>query len=144
MPTLFQNTIFHGEQDAEIKALRHEGSLAARLERARELKDTGNKALKTASPQPNPVGAPSKPRPTETENLLREKVQQVEAEIVSKEKELKALRQQLNSLKAELERQSSKDDGSSAQLVRPIEESSFKKQLEAAISTYEKAAGLLR
>merc|ERR1719277_2965888 len=47
-PTIFQNTIFHGEQDADIKALRHGGTLQERLARGRELKDAGNEALKAA------------------------------------------------------------------------------------------------
>lgn len=51
-PTIFQNTIFHGEQDAEIKALRQGGSFQARLGRGRELKDAGNQALRAASRTP--------------------------------------------------------------------------------------------
>mmetsp|Transcript_110150 Transcript_110150/g.310579 ORF Transcript_110150/g.310579 Transcript_110150/m.310579 type:complete len:649 (-) Transcript_110150:91-2037(-) len=45
-PSLFQNTIFHGEQDPEIKTLRHEGTLPERIARASALKEQGNDLLK--------------------------------------------------------------------------------------------------
>lgn len=45
-PSLFQNTIFHGEQNAEIKALRKSDSLEEKLEFAKELKEEGNDLLK--------------------------------------------------------------------------------------------------
>eukprot|EP00929_Paragymnodinium_shiwhaense_P004769 TRINITY_DN10593_c0_g1_i1.p1 TRINITY_DN10593_c0_g1~~TRINITY_DN10593_c0_g1_i1.p1 ORF type:complete len:763 (+),score=247.95 TRINITY_DN10593_c0_g1_i1:76-2364(+) len=45
-PTLFQNTIFHGEQDAEVKALRRGGKVPDRIAKAESLKEEGNALLK--------------------------------------------------------------------------------------------------
>lgn len=45
-PSLFQNTIFHAEQDARIKELRLNGTLEEKLAEATRLKEQGNGLLK--------------------------------------------------------------------------------------------------
>merc|ERR1712232_797830 len=45
-PSLFQNTIFHGEQDPEIKEMRRAGTSDRRVARANELKEEGTALLK--------------------------------------------------------------------------------------------------
>lgn len=146
-PGIFQNTIFHGEQDASIKKLRHEGTVAEKLERAKEIKAEGNVHLKAVTSQMAPE--PAKKEETETsekEVALIQKSNQLEDVIVAKEQELKALRQELNSVKAELEqhRQSKKTGYLQAKAMPSGLDTQQQDKLKKAIQDYEKAAGILR
>ncbi|CAJ1380076.1 unnamed protein product [Effrenium voratum] len=125
-PPLFQNTIFHGEQDLSIAALR-KASLAERLARAKELKEEGNSLLKSRSSNAE--------KPVEESPELSQEIERVEAAIWEKERELKELRQQLASLKAQVKPK---------QVPQEISEDSERQALEEAVRRYEKAAGLLR
>ncbi|CAE7780146.1 ppsA [Symbiodinium sp. CCMP2456] len=133
-PSLFQNTIFHGEQDAEIKRLRQSGSLDEKLQRAKQLKEEGNKLLKSSTTRRTSDDEARKER--EAQQELEE---QLEAQIWEKEKELKDLRQQLAALRATAERSAPKE-------AEEVEEDDEQEQqsLDAAVRSYEKAAGLLR
>lgn len=141
-PSLFQNTIFHGEQDAEIKQLRRGGSIAERLAKVRHLKEEGNTALKAASSQSD--AGPEPESTTQREAQMLDKIKDLESCIASKERELKDMRQELKSLKAELQEEQALSKRVLKKIDAPEEDTPFKKYLEEAIKSYEKAAGLLR
>ncbi|CAE7705677.1 ppsA [Symbiodinium sp. CCMP2592] len=132
-PSLFQNTIFHGEQDAEIQRLRKSGSLDEKLQRAKQLKEEGNKLLKSSTTRRTSDDEARKER--EAQQELEE---QLEAQIWEKEKELKDLRQQLAALRATAERNASNEE------VEEEDDEQEQLSLDAAVRSYEKAAGLLR
>mmetsp|Transcript_90211 Transcript_90211/g.235121 ORF Transcript_90211/g.235121 Transcript_90211/m.235121 type:complete len:393 (-) Transcript_90211:121-1299(-) len=143
-PMLFQNTIFHGEQDAEIRSLRHDGTLRERLEKGRRLKESGNEALKTASglvgstpATPSSCSVSARAKPSEAQ-ALSSRVQELEEIILQKEQELKELREKMLVAKTQL--------AESQVVVEPPPEKGHveKDSLEKAITSYEKAAGLLR
>ncbi|CAK9110107.1 unnamed protein product [Durusdinium trenchii] len=126
-PSLFQNTIFHGEQDKEVQRLRKSGSLSEKMAHAKELKEEGNNLLKSSR---RPISAGySGP------DSLSQEIEQVEAAIWEKERELKELRQHLIALKAQVCR---------PQEQEMEEEEDEQQGLEEAVRRYEKAAGLLR
>jgi len=126
-PSLFQNTIFHGEQDKEVQRLRKSGSLSEKMAHAKELKEEGNNLLKSSR---RPISAGySGP------DSLSQEIEQVEAAIWEKERELKELRQHLIALKAQVCR---------PQQQEMEEEEDEQQGLEEAVRRYEKAAGLLR
>eukprot|EP00405_Crypthecodinium_cohnii_P053805 CAMPEP_0206601196 /NCGR_PEP_ID=MMETSP0325_2-20121206/46441_1 /ASSEMBLY_ACC=CAM_ASM_000347 /TAXON_ID=2866 /ORGANISM="Crypthecodinium cohnii, Strain Seligo" /LENGTH=420 /DNA_ID=CAMNT_0054113033 /DNA_START=26 /DNA_END=1288 /DNA_ORIENTATION=- len=149
--TIFQNTIFHGEQDPEIKRLRHGGTLEERLAKGKQLKDDGNAQLKAATAasvsQPTPGGdkdAEQEKDKREVDNI-KSKVDQLESFVLQKEHELKALRKQLAQTRAELEAKlalNTKPIKTPAE--KALDDGVSKDLLEKAISNYEKAAGLLR
>lgn len=143
-PSLFQNTIFHGEQDQQIKLLRHSGTMAERLSRARELKDDGNAALKAASALSSVGNIAPEPQTSQAEEALCAEMCRVEGCIAAKEQELKNLRQELRALKARHEEERSANNSISPNLLGPYTETAQAKGLESAITSYEKAAGLLR
>eukprot|EP00434_Breviolum_minutum_P012707 symbB.v1.2.011201.t1/scaffold718.1/size169569/7 len=129
-PSLFQNTIFHGEQDKKILELRKNGSVAEKMSHAKELKDEGNNLLKLArKPTPSAGYGPS-------EEVSNE-IQRLEAAIWEKERDLKELRQELAALKAKITHPAdvAQDD---------LESDEEQKSLEEAVRRYEKAAGLIR
>lgn len=146
-PQLFQNTIFHGEQDAEIKELRRTGSLAARLSHARHLKDAGNAALKAASASAPEAASPA-PAPSALETSLRLRIDEAEALVVQKERELRAAREELSGLRKELESELLRANGSATSSTAKPAASAVGARpsdgLRDAITSYEKAAGLLR
>lgn len=131
-PPLFQNTIFHGEQDKRVQELRQMGSVAEKLLHAKELKDEGNQLL-TAARKPPTGGYQQEPASQLASDILR-----VETAIWEKERELKELRQELAGLKAQVSRPAemvAEDD---------LDQDDEHKNLEEAVKRYEKAAGLLR
>jgi len=144
-PPLFQNTIFHGEQDETIKGLRHGGSMAERLARSKELKELGNAALKSAT---SPEGGTSSSKtvakqdaPCGREQELSDEIQDLDKLIAQKEKELRDLKKQRSVLAEErgiLERERI------AAVPTPCDYGARPKPLEDAITHYEKAAGILR
>lgn len=148
-PTLFQNTIFHGEQDSSIKELRHDRPLCERLARAKELKATGNASLKafTASEPAASSQDPRKPvEPSQEELALSEQIQELEHEISETEKKLRDLKKQRAVLKENRERLEHERIGNIHQPA-PFgmeQDAGNTKQLEDAITSYEKAAGILR
>merc|ERR1712050_95544 len=98
-PSLFQNTIFHGEQDASIKQLRHGGQICERLARARELKEAGNASLKA---NPGPIRSANLPKPSgpsQDEKDLIAQLQQIDQNLSEKELELQELRSRRKALK---------------------------------------------
>lgn len=146
-PTIFQNTIFHGEQDASIKALRHDRPLCERLVRSKELKDLGNSCLKAATaseaakpPKAEAVG------PSNEEQALSEQIEEVERAIAEKEQELRALRKQRSTLREERDTLEGKRmrQGQYQEELDLHGAQGAAKQLEDAITNYEKAAGILR
>jgi len=153
-PSLFQNTIFHGEQDAKIKALRHSGSMQERLAHCKELKEAGNTLLKTATAT---VAASPKASETSEEDTMRrkkreamaKKVSDLEEAVLEKEQELRLLRRDLALAKSELAEAaaptaSAPSTAAAAAIEGGAGSSEAKEVLEKAISSYEKAAGLLR
>jgi len=141
-PSLFQNTIFHGEQDPSIKALRHGGLMHERLARARELKEAGNISLKSASPAP-PAPSNAKPLDSPTPSDLLRQLDQLDQAISEKEKELRELRKQRTIVQddySKLERQ--RLEGCKPTLPKHSEVNA--KSLEDAVTSYEKSAGLFR
>eukprot|EP00928_Gymnodinium_smaydae_P091324 TRINITY_DN75032_c0_g1_i1.p1 TRINITY_DN75032_c0_g1~~TRINITY_DN75032_c0_g1_i1.p1 ORF type:complete len:405 (-),score=116.14 TRINITY_DN75032_c0_g1_i1:232-1293(-) len=140
LPQLFQNTIFHGEQDPAIKALRHGGSLEERLQRARELKDEGNSSLKAAN-SAAPREAPAAVDASEA-RAARERERELEGLIAAKERELLELRRELKALRAQQASQASAS--SAAAIALADDDFGSAKGFEAAITSYEKAAGILR
>lgn len=150
-PMLFQNTIFHGEQDETIKALRHGAPLSERLVRSKELKEMGNAGVKAASASDPSIGsgqlsAPKLATPSQEENAMSEQIQQVEQAIADKEKELRELRKQRTDLReARAELVQERTDASNERLNDLLAQGGeWAKQLEDAITNYEKAAGILR
>jgi len=147
-PMLFQNTIFHGEQDATIKDLRRGRPLCERLSRSTELKDSGSDALKAAIACENGTSssaAPDKPAgPSEQEQALSEQINQVENRIAEKERELRELRKQRATLRQTREQLEKERTGMELQQPDPLNPDERTKQLEDAITKYEKAAGILR
>eukprot|EP00931_Biecheleriopsis_adriatica_P122463 TRINITY_DN97451_c0_g1_i1.p1 TRINITY_DN97451_c0_g1~~TRINITY_DN97451_c0_g1_i1.p1 ORF type:complete len:392 (+),score=113.41 TRINITY_DN97451_c0_g1_i1:76-1251(+) len=142
-PSVFQNTIFHGEQDKDINQLRSSGTLAERIAHAQTLKDEGTGFLKAATASSGSTAKLSEaPQISDATEALQEEILQVEASIASKEQELKALRQQLKSLKARYE----KERGEAPSSVPAVDGMPAPETagLEDAIRSYEKAAGLLR
>merc|ERR1719454_411897 len=139
-PTLFQNTIFHGEQDASIKELRHEKPLSDRLVRSKELKDLGNSCLRAATV---PEQAPAKPAgPSPEEQALTEQIHEVEESIAEKEQELRELRKKRTSLREARDQLESERTGATAERPDsyfPGEGPEWVKKLEEAVTNYEKA-----
>jgi len=149
-PTPFQNTIFHGEQDASIKDLRHGRPLCERLARSIELKDLGNIGLKAATACETGTSSsrslPQKPAgPSEEELALSEQINLVEQNIAEKERELRELRKQRTTLKGSLEQlERERTCAASTQPGPCLVADEQTKRLEDAITNYEKAAGILR
>lgn len=150
-PTLFQNTIFHGEQDASIKDLRHGRPLCERLARSAELKDLGSLALKAAiaceaGTSSSKYAAHTPATPSQEEKDLSEHINQVEQSIAQKERELRELRRQRTTLRDSLEQLEQERSGMDSKQNEPdpLNPDERTKQLEAAITNYEKAAGILR
>lgn len=153
-PTLFQNTIFHGEQDSTIQTLRHHGTVAERLEMAKDLKEAGNAVLKANSgaakqqPKSEDAAAVRAQKLQQREEELAAMIRNKEVEIIARERELKELRQEVKELRSQLE--AVKQGQASPQAVAEPEgvggdpQDAKRKGLEAAITNYEKAAGLLR
>ena len=135
----------HGEQDAEIETLRRSGEAAARLARARQLKDQGNAALKAAPGLAGALAAARAAEPPAQEHALRQRIEQAEAAVLAKGRELKALRQELAGLRKELDGEL-RPAGSGPR--RPSAAGALGAgadgSLRGAITSYEKAAGLLR
>mmetsp|Transcript_99122 Transcript_99122/g.305544 ORF Transcript_99122/g.305544 Transcript_99122/m.305544 type:complete len:390 (+) Transcript_99122:86-1255(+) len=144
-PPLFQNTIFHGEQDATIKELRRSGSLAERLARARELKAAGNAALKSASGTGEAAPPAAPPDDGARRGELEARVRELQEAVAAKERELKDLRHALKQAQADLQ---NVQLGESAAKPPPQPAGSggdwASKGLEEAITSYERAAGILR
>jgi len=145
-PMLFQNTIFHGEQDASIKALRHGAPLCERLARSKELKDLGSTSLKAATASEPPKTAPKAAGPSQGEIAMSEKLQQLDRTIAEKEQELRDLRKQRTSLKEERDQLERKRLDNLSQKIAVVtgHDAKWTKQLEDAITSYEKAAGIMR
>lgn len=144
---LFQNTIFHGEQDPEIKALRHGGTIQARLARGRQYKEAGNEALKATSAGSKSsaeVDRAAAAQGQSADEAQQQRVREIEDMVVRKEQELKALREELQAARSSLEQMRSMRNASAP--VRPREEDDQKLRdgLEKAVTSYEKAAGLFR
>lgn len=145
-PSFFQNTIFHGEQDQQIKQLRHAGTLGERLVRARELKEEGNEALKAASFTGTAGLVAPETRPGHMQEVSRHEIQEMDAVIATKEQELKALRQQQKVIKAKFETARSEMNAALTKVAESDwqREEAQAKGLEKAITFYERSAGLLR
>lgn len=150
-PTLFQNTIFHGEQDASIKDLRHSKPLCERLGRSTQLKDAGNVALKAAttleaaeSSSKTVSDTPS--GPSQEEQAISQQIFQVDERIAEMERELRELRKQRTTLGKTRERLEQERTGivSTQPTPDPLNPDEKTKRLEEAITNYEKAAGILR
>mmetsp|Transcript_30447 Transcript_30447/g.101193 ORF Transcript_30447/g.101193 Transcript_30447/m.101193 type:complete len:303 (-) Transcript_30447:169-1077(-) len=124
--------------------LRHDGTLRERLEKGRRLKESGNEALKAASglvgstlATPSSCSVSARAKPSEAQ-ALSSRVQELEGIILQKEQELKELRKDFLVAKTQL--------AESQVVVEPPPEKDHveKDGLEKAITSYEKAAGLLR
>lgn len=145
-PSLFQNTIFHGEQDPSIKALRHGGLIHDRLARARELKEAGNKSLKSASSSTIAQSNFKHLEPSDVELNLSDQLRQLDQAISNKEQELRELRKQratVNEAYSKLEQERLQACGYSKPEV-PEHSAIDTKLLEDAVTSYEKAAGIFR
>lgn len=145
LPQMFQNTIFHGEQDIEIKALRLSGSLRERLDKGKVLKDSGNEALRRAPVPVEPQAAMPvvAAAPVLEVEALQRRVDDLEACILEKEQELKAMRRTLATAKSELAASLAKTAAPEPPKSNMVDKA-LKDSLEKAISNYEKAAGLFR
>lgn len=146
LPQIFQNTIFHGEQEPKIKDLRHNGTMAERIEYARSLKDAGNVLLKSANPK---AEVSQTPAITDVELLTRlnGQINDVQSKILEKEQQLKNLRQQLKNLKTQLDQASGKVENVVLRQEPELDKFGRTKTqqcLEDAITAYEKAAGIFR
>lgn len=119
--------------------------------RSAELKDSGSAALKAAlacgagtSSSKSASHTPAKP--SQEEKGLGEHINKVEQSIAQKERELRELRKQRTLLRDSLERLEQERTGmdTTQQEPDPLNPDEGTKQLEAAITNYEKAAGILR
>jgi tetratricopeptide (TPR) repeat protein len=147
-PSLFQNTIFHGEQDPSIKSLRHGGSMHERLSRAKELKEAGNKSLKSATPAPAPVAdIDNKPAgPSDEERELENRLRELDQTISEREQELRELRKERKTAQDAYDkiRVGRLQASETVQRLKAQDHNGVTKTLEDAVTSYEKAAGIFR
>lgn len=139
--SVFQNSIFHGEKEAEIKRLRRSGTLKERLDHARNLKEMGNASFKSACTDMTAAQIEKEEIPLQQQAIF-ERIEKLEETIMEKERELKILRKDLADTKRELvAKENSHFD---VEVTTAVPRKDYTDTLEKAITNYEMAAGVFR
>lgn len=145
LPEFFQITVFHGEQDTALNHLRLHGSVSERLFRAKQIKDEGNELLRVVCASVRTTGhQPQQEKQTLLLKDMDEHVRCLQTKIAEKEKELKNLQLELESIRRKKDLQAVQENFTRNVSKQGLMSQDQKTSLEAAIVAYEKAAGLLR